>query len=82
MAGVVEAKPTTNPDDAVAPTVNGAAPNTWLDNVPKPIVWVVGEMDVTSWALAPATPPPATLAWLVTWLATVWLTFTVTVIAG
>jgi hypothetical protein len=38
MAGVVEAKPTVNPDDAVAPTVNGTAPNTWLDNVPKPIV--------------------------------------------
>jgi hypothetical protein len=40
MAGVVEAKATTNPDDAVAPTGNGTAPNTWLDNVPKLIVWL------------------------------------------
>jgi hypothetical protein len=37
---VCELKLTASPDDAVALTLNGAAPNAWLDNPPKLIVWL------------------------------------------
>jgi hypothetical protein len=37
---VVEAKPTANPELALALTVNGAVPNTWLDKAAKLIVWL------------------------------------------
>jgi hypothetical protein len=37
---VVEAKLTANPELALALTANGAAPNTWLDRLPKLMLWL------------------------------------------
>src|SRR5450432_1633643 len=45
---VVEAKLTARPDDAVAVIVNGAAPNVWLGNAPKAIVWAADPFCVTA----------------------------------
>jgi hypothetical protein len=39
-AGVVGAKLTASPEDAVALTANGAVPNASLPNGPKVIVWL------------------------------------------
>jgi hypothetical protein len=39
---VVEAKLTANPELALAPTVNGVAPNTWSNSPPKLMVWLPG----------------------------------------
>jgi hypothetical protein len=41
-AEVVEAKLTANPELALALTANGEAPNTWLDKLPKLMVWLSG----------------------------------------
>jgi hypothetical protein len=41
-AGVVEAKVTASPDEAVALTVNGAVPNGWFESDPKLMVWLSG----------------------------------------
>jgi len=38
--GVVEAKPTASPEDAVAPTLNGAVPKGWFESVAKLMVWL------------------------------------------
>lgn len=37
---VWELKLATSPDDAVAVTVNGAAPKAWLESAPNVIVWL------------------------------------------
>jgi hypothetical protein len=64
---VVEAKLTANPELAVALTANGAAPNTWLDKLPKLIVWLLG-VTVKLWltgVAAPQLPLPSCVAWIV-----------------
>ena len=38
--GVVEAKLTASPDEAVALTANGAAPKVWFESAPKVMVWL------------------------------------------
>jgi hypothetical protein len=37
---VVDVKVTARPEDAVALTVNGAAPYAWFDRAPKVMVWL------------------------------------------
>ena len=39
---VVEAKLTARPEEAVAPTANGAVPNGWLESAAKEMVWLAG----------------------------------------
>src|ERR1035438_1515057 len=46
-ARVVEAKLTARPEEAVALTVNGAAPNVRLESAPKVMVW----LSCVSWKL-------------------------------
>jgi hypothetical protein len=41
-AGVVEAKLTARPEEAVAETANGAAPKVWFESAPKAMVWLSG----------------------------------------
>ena len=41
-AGVVEAKLTARPEEAVAETANGAAPKVWFESAPKVMVWLSG----------------------------------------
>ena len=38
VAGVVEAKATGRPEEAVAPTANGAVPKAWFESAAKVIV--------------------------------------------
>jgi hypothetical protein len=47
-AGVAGVKLTARPDDAVALTVKGGAPNTWLDSVPKEMLWAANPFCVTA----------------------------------
>ena len=46
-AGVVEAKLTPLPDDALALTLNGAVPKTWFESAPKVMVWGAGVVTVS-----------------------------------
>jgi hypothetical protein len=65
--GVVEAKLTAKPEDAVAPTVNGAVPKGWFESAPKVMVWPPG----VTWKLwftgvaAAQLELPACVAWMV-----------------
>jgi hypothetical protein len=40
--GVVEAKLTARPEEALALTGNGAVPKGWLESAPKVMVWLPG----------------------------------------
>ena len=82
-AVVCELKLTVKPEEAVALTVNGAAPKGWFPSAPKVMVWVAEEMIVVeSAAFALPDPPPDTLTAFNCGEVALAATFTVTVMAG
>src|SRR5438477_126483 len=61
--GVAEANETGSPDEAVADTVNGAAPKTWFASGPNVIVWAAGpEGNATSKGTSPVPIVPVTIS--------------------
>jgi hypothetical protein len=66
-AVVAVLKPTLNPEEAVAVTVNGASPNVWAGKAPKVIVWFAfaALKDWVTWGAGPYVESPAWLAAIV-----------------